>query len=237
MMKRTNLIVIFYLMNYPLLWAGNFEEQHVIIETAEQFARESLGMANKDTNTAWEITISPLDSRIKLHKCTSPLLAFWPPGSQQLGNTSIGIQCMADKSWKLYLNAKIKQFNTVVTAKSFIARDSRITEAQLSYTKRDISSERQGYFTTHDLVIGKRSKRDINYGQLITAYDIEAAKVIKRGSEIRIMAADPQFSISMKGKALADGAVNDWIKVKNLSSSRVIEAKVIDEKTVQVMTR
>lgn len=83
-------------------------------------------------------------------------------------------------------------------------------------------------------LLGKRTKRAISKGALITSDIIEKPPIIKQGDLITIVLESQKFKITTQGKAIENGTKGQTIKVINTSSMREILAQVIDEKTVKV---
>jgi flagella basal body P-ring formation protein FlgA len=62
---------------------------------------------------------------------------------------------------------------------------------------------------------------------------VESQKLVKRGQQVVLLAQTSSIIVKMSGKAMADGAAGEKIKVKNLSSDRVIEGIVTENGSVR----
>jgi flagella basal body P-ring formation protein FlgA len=82
--------------------------------------------------------------------------------------------------------------------------------------------------------IGKRSARQIQAGQVITASMIENPPMIKKGNSVLIKAESPEVLITAHGKVLEDGCMGDQIRVVNISSGKEISAVVTGPGLVEV---
>ena len=58
--------------------------------------------------------------------------------------------------------------------------------------------------------------------------------MIGKDMQVTIFYQNEHISVQMEGIALEDGQYGDWINVKNIKSGRIILAKVIGEKKVNV---
>ena len=58
--------------------------------------------------------------------------------------------------------------------------------------------------------------------------------MIEEDMQVKIIHHSTHISVQMEGIALENGQFGDWIKVKNIKSGRIILAKVVAEKKVNV---
>jgi flagella basal body P-ring formation protein FlgA len=63
---------------------------------------------------------------------------------------------------------------------------------------------------------------------------IENAPVVKRGDIITLVARSQYLFAMTKGEVQEKGGLGEWIKVKNISSQRIIYGRVQDSNTVIV---
>jgi flagella basal body P-ring formation protein FlgA len=81
------------------------------------------------------------------------------------------------------------------------------------------------------MVIGARTKRSLNIGQIITNADL---CLVCKGDIVTIEGISDSLVVSAAGKALADGALGDNVRVQNLQSGRTIVASVSAIKKVAI---
>jgi len=89
-------------------------------------------------------------------------------------------------------------------------------------------------FYTKDELIGKRVKRVISKGTIISSDMVEQPPIIKQGDLITIVVESSSFRISAQGKAMENGIGGQVIRVINTLSMKEIQAKVVDGKTVKI---
>ena len=99
----------------------------------------------------------------------------------------------------------------------------------------DVQRLNHGYFTSQDLLIGQICKQNIGPNNPLNPHNIEAAKLINKGEHVSIVASDSNLTVSMDGIALEEGSLGETIKVRNLSSKKIIEAQITDPKKVNVI--
>lgn len=83
-------------------------------------------------------------------------------------------------------------------------------------------------------VIGKRVKRFIKPGTLLTEEMIEEAPLVKKGDRVAIIVESGTLTITASGEARMDGAKGRIIEVINSDSKKKIYAEVLDSGRVKV---
>src|SRR5690606_19977912 len=96
----------------------------------------------------------------------------------------------------------------------------------------NIANARRGYYNRPSEVIGMAAKRRIRAGQTITPALLEQAMAVKRGQPVKIVASQDGIEASTSGEALSDGLPDEIIRVRNVRSGKVIDAKVVEEGVV-----
>jgi flagella basal body P-ring formation protein FlgA len=75
-------------------------------------------------------------------------------------------------------------------------------------------------------VVGKSPVRRLRTGSPIYQRDLEAPKVIRRNQIVTILLKAPGLMLRAEGKALADAATGEAVKIMNTQSKRIIHATV-----------
>ncbi len=199
---------------------------------------ESYMLNQLATYTEGKVSVSAgkLDPRLTLQACPEDKLEIFNPyDTPPLNTSTIGLKCTEEtKHWTLYIPVKVTVLKSVLVAKRPLTHGRIITEADVYSAEMDIQRLKQGYFTQPKEIIGLVCKKDIAVDFPFNAYSVELAKLVHRGEEIAIMAINNNLKISMDGIAMGDGAIGDTIRVKNISSKKIVEAQVIGVKKVKV---
>ena len=203
-----------------------------IVDTARSFLEARI--TDQTGNEKHEISVQSPDSHLRLPACQQSLAAFIPDGYKLSGNTTIGVRCRSSKPWTLYLSAKISRYTRILVARDYIPKGSVITASQLIPSTRDINEYRRGYYTDSSQLIGKVARHAIARNSAVTPAAITQAVIIKRGQPVNILVKSDGIQISVKGKALMDGSVNDLIKAQNTSSNKIVFGTVIAPGTIAV---
>lgn len=172
------------------------------------------------------IEVGQLDPRTQLTKCPIKPEAFLPPGSQIKRRTTIGIRCPGNKGWKIYLPVNIAAYARVMVAKHPILPGTRISEADISWSERDISTLSYGYLASLNGAGGYKAKRAISQGAVLSTLLVEADSIIEKGQRVELINQQGPVSVSMTGIALESAAMGQRVLVKNLSSGKQLEGIV-----------
>lgn len=180
-----------------------------------------------------KVTAGSLDSRLRLARCSAPLEAFEPPGGLSAGRSVVGVRCSAEPSWKIFAPVDIALPAPVVALARDLRRGEVITADDLIIREGDLARLRGQYFSDPAELVGHRAKRNLAAALVVTPAMIDARRLVKRGSEVTIVADAGAIEVRMSGKALAHGGRGDRIQVKNNRSGRVISATVVDRALVR----
>lgn len=180
------------------------------------------------------VTVGDLDSRLKLAACDQPLDTYDSPNGLNGGRGVVGVRCTGSKPWKIYVPVKIALMESVVVSRRPVVRGQALQADDVMLSEVDVSAVHKAYFTRIEDVVGLRSKRAIASGKTLHAGLLQRARWVKRGNQVEIVAMTDGLQVRMMGKALADGGRGDRIKVKNLSSGRVITGTVAGTGVVHV---
>ena len=211
--------------------AGTFQSHKSIYQAARNFIRSDvISQKNKQA----EIKIGTLDSRLKLKQCTKPLQAFLPNGSRDMGKITIGVKCKGTNPWSLHVPVTISVFKKVLVASRQLQKGTVLTESDIKLKKIDLAKLHYGFFEQLKQGTGKKLKKRILAGAVLTPAMLKNPQLIRRGQQINIMAQSGRMMVRMKGKALANGAVGERIKVMNVKSRKKLEGVVTSSGEVNV---
>jgi flagella basal body P-ring formation protein FlgA len=183
----------------------------------------------------YEITLVPLDSRLRLTLCPEPLEAFTTSDITHAGRVAVGVRCNAENKWSIFTSAFIKVYQTVVVLVRPLQRGEMITSQHLAVERRDVSNLREDFAMQPEQVENKQATRNLDAGTILTSRHAVEPKLIKRGDKVTITSAKPGFSIQMNGQAMMDGTKGQLIRIKNDTSGRMISATVTQPGQVVVL--
>ena len=203
--------------------ANSFHPHPSIIQTAQQFLSSNIDRSNF---SKVEIVMGQLDNRLRLKHCTQPLQSTLAAGSRFAGKTTVHVKCTSDTPWTVYINAHVRLYEKVAVSSLPLPRGHILKKSDLELVETDLSQIKYGYFTELTPLLGQQLKRRLAQHRVIKVNYVTPPTLVKRGELVSIIAENSGYSVKMNGTALADGAQGDRIRVKNLSSKRIIEGVV-----------
>lgn len=209
--------------------ATNAETQPVktIVNTAKNFLQEHF---SADTNQV-EINMGNVDPRLRLSKCSQPLTAFIPPGTDLKGNSIVGIRCVGAKSWHIYVPVSLVIKQNILVYNKALGKGDRVSAEDIEFKQVDISQLRHSPLTKKNQIVGSILKRRVLNGQTVNARN---ACMVCKGDKLMITTGNQRFSVSMAGTALEDGHYGERVLIENLQSKREVSGTVVAEKKVTI---
>ena len=228
-MKMINLSLWLLLFFSPTLPATPTQSLQAIQEAVNSFVQSSL-----QPDGHYQITAAQIDSRLQLPACEQNLDIFAQSGDIKAGRNTLAIRCHGLNAWTIYSTVLVREFRNVLIAGKQLDRNEVIGQEHLSTETRDISTLQQGYLSDPDEIINKQATRFITAGSVFYRMHFAEPTLIKRGERVNIQSGRPGLLITSSGEALMDGIKGQQIRVKNISSNRVIQATVTNPSVVTV---
>jgi flagella basal body P-ring formation protein FlgA len=183
---------------------------------AEHFLMEqTVGLPGEIT-----VSISPVSAR-NLSPCPA-LEAFLPPGASLWGHTTVGVRCVMEKPWTLYVQARISVRATYFLATRSIAPGETIQQADLVPQQGDLTFLPRAVITDASQAVGSVALARITPGLPLRRDMMRAALSVQQGQTVHLIASGPGFSITADGSAMQNAATGEQVKVKTGSGQIVI---------------
>lgn len=123
-----------------------------------------------------------------------------------------------------------------VVAKRDLRRGDEIAAEDLEVAEVEIRNNKPDERSLDDFV-GLRASRTILQGKILTDLNVEVIPVIERGADVTIIVQTSALVVTAPGVAKDSGGVGEIIAVENTLSKQVIQAEIIDGRTVLVNVR
>jgi len=175
-----------------------------------------------------------LDPRLYLKKCNIPLEAFVNPSTRHTNHITVGVSCKGDTQWKIYVSNKITYYKDVIAVRKTLNRGNAIHKSDLYKVRRQINNLNYGYYTEKKQVTGKIASRFIISNTALTPQMLSEPILVHRGQSVVLIAEISGIKVRMTGKALNSGSIGKLVKVRNLSSKRIVEGIVTRTGVVKV---
>lgn len=149
---------------------------------------------------------------------------------------SISLEIQADKKTVRRVSAmtQIEAFADVLVASKDLTLGSKISAGDVTIENRRLEKPLASYLRTPENLRGVNLTKNISAGTVLTTNTVVSAAVIKTGDLVQIQAQSGNLKIIINGEARTNGKIGDRISVKNTQSGALLQAVVLDEKTVKV---
>lgn len=227
---RRPLSLILIALALPVSAAEPVQSLDSIRTTVQERLRQDLGRAGGDL----EVTLGRLDPRLRLQRCGEALRTFYPNGPARLGNNTLGVRCPGPRPWTLYVPASGRRYAEVMVLARPVTRGTPIAAEDVRRERRDLTRLVSGYYRAPGEVVGKLLRRSVAVGQVLNGLQVVSASRVRRGQRVTLLARTGSLEVRVSGKALADAAVGERVRVRNLGSKRIVEGTVEQDGTVRV---
>jgi flagella basal body P-ring formation protein FlgA len=109
-----------------------------------------------------------------------------------------------------------------------------ITASDIDWLEVEVNSSGKDAILSADDLIGRTPRQTITAGQPVRPHQVLAPVVVARGSLVTMVYDYNGLQIRSQGKALADAAQGEIVRVANVGSSRTVEAVVVAQGVVRV---
>lgn len=122
----------------------------------------------------------------------------------------------------------------VVESTKSLGRDTEIRACDVRMTKKWFTEIPENVLSDPEQAVGKVLTTAVRVNAEITRNMLKKATVVKRGAMVKIVAESGPLLITTFGLSEENGGRGDVIRVKNISSNKIIYTKVVDQALVQV---
>jgi len=183
----------------------------------------------------FRVQVGVIDQRLKLRLCSEELVFFVRQQQRQSRAITVGIRCEGITPWLVYVPSQIYLYKNVLSAKQLIRRGTIINADDLILVKREISNLFYAYYEKNTQIVNKVASRTIVAGTLLRPNLLKEPILVKRGQLVVLVAELHGIKVKMSGRALTSGSQGRHIRVRNLSSKRIIEGIIVGKGMVKII--
>jgi flagella basal body P-ring formation protein FlgA len=209
---------------------ANVQSLESIQAAAEEFVRASL----PEKSVKHFVTAGKLDPRLRLDPCATPLEAFSQGAALNNGRMTVGVRCPSENPWTIYVPVTVEVEVSVLVLRRPLARRSRVDLADVEPQVRRLPGSASMFISDISKLQGHRLKRSLPVGTALTVDMLQPDILVRRGQQVTLIAADGPVQIRAQGQALTEGAIDERVRVQNVSSLKVVEGVVESAGVVRV---
>lgn len=221
------------------IFKGERERQTVttekLIEVAKVHVEETLKDFKEERKTTLELVKKPRPIDVPKGELTFDVNI--PNGLRYSSPIPVYVSIIVDNSpvRRAIVYYKVHVFQDVIVAAKHLQPGRKLEASDFRIEEREIGNFRGKYLTKLADVVGREVNRLVREGRIILEPMVEYPVVIESGNQVDIIARLRGVEVKTKGIALQRGRTLDIIRVRNALTKKVLHAKVIDEKTVEVV--
>ena len=220
------LIVILY-----WLFASESANAAPAIEPVDHIRDAAVAHVRASVSEQAKVDAGRLDSRLRLAACPTPLDAR--TASDRGSALSVEVRCDA-LGWKLFVPVSVSEQVPVLVAARPLLRGESLGTADVTVQMRDRAGLGTSWIGSSEQLQGRVLSRPVATGAVLLPSAFTATRVVRRGQSVTLVGSSGGFQVRAQGKALADAAAGESLRVENPSSRRVVEGQVMADGTVSV---
>ena len=178
-----------------------------------------------------DITVTPVFPR-GLAACTA-LDPFMPTGARLWGRVTVGVRCVGERPWTLYVQARVSINATYYVAARAVAPGEVLGNADLVARDGDLTAMPQAVVTDPSQAVGAVTLSRVPAGLPLRTDMLRAASAVAIGQTVRVVTAGSGFSISAEGSAMSNAAPGQQVRVKT-AGGQIVTGVVKDAQTVEI---
>ena len=172
------------------------------------------------------VEVDAPDPRLRFRPCDD--LKMTPHGPRGLGRTSVTVRCETPQPWAAALTASIEVWKPVAIAVHALPGQSVLQANDVAMEPHNLADLHGQYIVDASRIVGWSVRRPVAPGAVLSIRQLAAPIAVNKGDAVRIQSGQGTVSVSMNGTALDNGMPGEQIAVRNVSSSRVVKAWVVE---------
>lgn len=221
-------------LGLALFWAASCQaagkvdtDREQVAAAAQDFLEEKAtleGLLKPEVS----ITVMPAIRPMKL--CVAPL-EVTPADVRHFSRMRFSATCNASGERQEYV-VRATLTAEVIVASSSLTANQLIADNDVVLMRKDVT-QLDDAFSDPQLAIGFASRRSLREGQVVQKKWLLAPTLVKRGQLLDIMAVNGSIEVRVAGEAQDSGRRGEIIRVRNISTGRIIRARVLDAAKVE----
>ncbi|MDR1021277.1 MAG: flagellar basal body P-ring formation chaperone FlgA [Synergistaceae bacterium] len=160
--------------------------------------------------------------------------AFSLPPNVLPGVKSLSVKLLKPDGDKANKQVKLRWYQPVVYSTSALGKDATLTPSTLRHRIGAAGMSRPLVWDANQLA-DATLRRGVRAGDAIAQSDVESTLIVRSGASVRLVASVGGLGVEVRGIALQRGGKGDIIKVRNLSTRKILSGTVIDAGRVSII--
>ncbi len=135
---------------------------------------------------------------------------------------------------RVKMHGDVHFWGRVVCLSRSVKRNTILGRDDIETDFREISMLGDDVIRNPARAVGKKLKKSLRPGSVLHSSYLRTPSLVKRGDLVTIVAQNGTLQVSAPGEVRNEGGLGEMVKVKNLMSRRLLQARVVDKGRVEV---
>ena len=181
-----------------------------------------------------QLEAAALDARLRLAACATKLGTFAAAPRHSQSRVPVRVSCTAP-AWTMNVPVEIRRSHSVLVLRRAVGRGETIAPTDVVAQSRTLPGLATPFVSNASQLTGRITRRPIPEGTALTADALSVALLIHRGQQVTLLALANGFEVRAPGRAMADAAAHQRVRVQNLNSLKIVEGLADNDGVVRVL--
>lgn len=163
--------------------------------------------------------------------CSQPV-AVDAVETRYLSRMRFRVTCSGQDGWQSDWIVRVEASVMVVVAATDVPANRPLAEADLALARHKLT-DMGDRLPALENVIGQASSRALRSGQVVLPRFLSQPLLVERGDRVKIVARSGAVEVQVAGEALESGRRGSIVRVRNISTGKIIRARVLDSAVVE----
>ena len=181
-----------------------------------------------------EVSIDVPPPTLPRHLAPCNQLEPWlPTGARAWGRVRVGVRCVDQANWALYVQAEVKVVGDYLVSARALRPGEILAAADLDQRRGDLTTMGRHLLTDPAQAIGHQMRFAVARGQALRATMVAQPIVIQSGRPVKVIVQGAGFQVANEGVALGNARLGDTVRVR-LASGRVVSGEASENGEVRI---
>jgi len=174
-----------------------------------------------------EVEALPFDARTNVTACGGEIASELVGKKLTGARATVRVRCMDPANpWSVAVALRVALYRPVLVAKRALVRGDVVDGDTTELAERDVMQLGYGHLDDPARYAGSRVLRPVAGGAAIAPTAVAAPLLVERGATVTLLARGNAIDVRAAGVAVEDGAVGMRVRVRNVSSGRMVDGVV-----------
>lgn len=207
MSKMRLILALAVLIASTPIWARQDPEQVKLV--IENFLR----VQTKGLPGTASYTVGNVDAQNNLMPCPA-LEPFLPSGGRPWGRTIIGVRCLAEGGWSIYVPVQVRVVGKYLVSARPLTQGQMLSNDDVIAQSGDLAEMPTGILTDPTQAVGKTVTLSVTSGRPIRSDMLRQPFSVQQGQTVKVVSRGPGFEVTSEGRALNNATAGQVTQVR-----------------------